>query len=444
MDRRPRVRCRPAPSAVTQARRLLMAARWASFLAACAATHLRQPAFFSAPRFWAEEGAIHFASAWSLPWWRHLVSAPQGYVVLYTSLAAVLAAHLVPLEHAPLVTTLAAYLMQLVPPALIAFGTSPAWRGARRWVAMAIVVVGSSSDEIWLTTASSQFYCALATLVLLVEPAPERGARRWIQLALLAVCGLTGPVSTFLLPLYVVRAVRSRRRADVAQAIVLAATAAVQATAVAAALLGAASPARGLGVGFASVTFIVWMKMLVLPVFGPAAAERFRDGLAALARHDLGSWSATAVAVVLAVAAAALLGWLARGAARGRGWALAGGFGLVAVLSAATAVGDQLMLLRSASSASRYAYVPGVALLLLLLENVRRADGRTTARAGVATALLAVALVGDVARFRSTVRWDASWPRWRTEVAAWRGDPRHALRIWPPGWELWLPAGPPR
>src|SRR5262245_43927724 len=70
-----------APSRVTsQPYVVVMPA--AAVLLAVVAMWARQPAFFSEPRFWAEEGRIFFARAWTAPWWQALTAAP----ILYFSL----------------------------------------------------------------------------------------------------------------------------------------------------------------------------------------------------------------------------------------------------------------------------------------------------------------------------------------------------------------------
>ena len=58
---------------------------------------------------------------------------------------------------------------------------------------------------------------------------------------------------------------------------------------------------------------------------------------------------------------------------------------------------------------------------------------------GVWTGLLMLAVLTRTSRFRRLggffTRWDVSW---KQEVAAWREDPQHELRIWPDGWVVYL------
>jgi len=403
---------------------------WLLVVLAAAAIVARAPVYLVAPNFWAEEGTFFYVWARTHHWWETVFFAPAGYYLLWANVAGLLGA-LAPVVEAPLVTKLAAFAVQLVPVALIAAGEAPLWQAPwRREIGIAAVLFGSLSGEIWLATVNSQSWLALVAVLVLLEPAP-RGRRAWVLGALLALAGLTGPVACFLLPLFVWRAWRTRARAAIVQAAVLAGCASVQAAVVA--HTHAVGPARLGGLGVGAFAAAVWMKALVLPTLGVIAAERFTHGLAALLSNRLDTPAGVTVGCVLLVLAAAMLDWLARGARRDVAVPLVGAFVLVTALSIVFAVEDKRMLLGSADNSSRYFYVPGVVLLLLLLENVRPATrAATPVRHALCVALLVAGIVGGVVRWRSTIRWRPGWPVWRTEVAAWHADPRRQLAIWPP------------
>jgi len=89
---------------------------------------IRDVRYFTNPRFWAEEGTLHFAYSYNHPWYQALIHPQVGYLNFYPNLATVLAT-LVPLEFAPLVTTLAALLVQLIPIVIILLSSSMLWKG---------------------------------------------------------------------------------------------------------------------------------------------------------------------------------------------------------------------------------------------------------------------------------------------------------------------------
>jgi hypothetical protein len=451
-----------AEAAATPQSRLVSAGvATAAVLLGVALMWARQPAFFAEPRFWAEEGQVFFASAWAKSWWDALTAVPLDYFTLYTNLAVGLAARLVPLEQAPLVTTVAALAVQALPLVFLACAVAPEWRDGRRYVAMAIVLFASLSDEIWLTTLHSHYYFALVAFLVLLEPAEIGRGRAAVYAVLVGIAGLTGPVSCFLLPLFAYKFHRSRRAADAWQLVALGAATVVQVAILTAAVSGRHQTAGNLlarggspspvsrppgrvatpppaGLGTAAVPVIVWMKMVVLPIFGVDAAESVARSLevVAKARGFVGVLFAGGAFAGLGL----FIGWLARGVPPRLRWPVAGSYALVAALSIFLSFGSKGVLFYSAAGSSRYAYVPGVLLLVLLLHAVRGVPGdqRPTGRAVVAAILLAIALAGGAARYPDTLRWKATYPRWRTEVAEWRRNPAHALRVWPPPWKMQL------
>jgi hypothetical protein len=415
---------------------------WAWVMVAAAAMVGRAPVYFTAPSFWAEEGSLFHAYAFMHRWDETLASTPSGYYLFYANLVALVAAR-APVVIAPLVTKILALVIQLVPVALIATSEAPLWRSpSRRALGIAAVLFGSLSGEIWLATINSQFYLTLIAILVLIEPPPS-GRRAAVSLALLALAGLTGPVASFVVPLFAWRAWRTRTRAAIGQALVLAACALVQIAMVARGHGGTGAAARLQGFGFGTFGAIVWMKAIILPTLGATAAEGFSYALGQAVHGRLDSPLAITLGVEMVILAAVALVWLARGAGSWLGTLLGGAWALVTSLSIVFAVEEKWTLLSHADSASRYFYVPGVVLLLLLLENACAGDGARVRRA-VCGVLLAAGLVGGAARWRSSIRYRPSWPVWRTEVAAWQADATHALAIWPPPWQMRLIPPSPR
>jgi hypothetical protein len=399
----------------------------------------RAPQLILAPRLWAEEGTIYFAYASGHPWFQALVHPHLGYFALWPNLATVLAAQ-VPLLWAPAVTTGCALLVQLLPPTLIATSTAPLFRGGvRRLLGVLIVVLAPMSGEGWLNSINSQFFFALAACLVLLEPLPTASPLRRLSMRwLLGLAGLTGPVTGFLLPIFLLRAVRERGREARIHAAILGACALVQGGCiVTAGLTGSAGVLERLGtLGLPTVGAILGIKAVLVPLggfpLGAFAAERY-----VLAHTTpLGMWMG--------------LGWL--GGVVGLGWlawrrlpvaealALVGGFVCVTLLSIATTLGEKLALVLPLAG-QRYFLVPSalVGLLLLALATTGP-QRRPAARTVVAAALLGGYLLNAVLAFPATVPVGSALPQWRAEVAHWERDPQHALQIWPPGWEFVLPA----
>jgi hypothetical protein len=398
---------------------------------------LRAPVYLSAPSFWAEEGTLYFAVAWGRPLREALTYRPAGYFLLPANVATTLAAALVragilQLARAPQVTVLVALAVQLLPVALIAWSRAPFWGGAlRRSVGIAVVLFGALTDEIWLNTINSQPWLVVVAALLLLEPPDVQGGAARTRAAVLAFAGLSAPSASALAPLFAWRAWRSRTRPAVVQAALLAACAAVQIACLwSAARAGQQLPSRtgGLDIGVFAAT--VWVRTLIVPTLGTGVAQR------AAVLLQRGGEIAPRDGVLLLAAAAGAIAWLARGLRADERLALVGAYAVVTPLTLLTAVGDKAMLLHGVWASSRYVYAPGTLVLLVLLGGARRGSGRL--RPVVCALLLCAGLVQGVAHYRTSLRWQPSWPSWPDEVRAWEADPSRPLRIWPPPWVVGL------
>ena len=398
----------------------------------------RGPQYLATPNFWAEDGMLFFAGAWNSGPLHGLVQLPSGYLQLLPNLATSLAAWLVrsgalSLASAPRVTAVAGLLAQLVPIAVIAFAVAPTWGGVlRRAVAIAIVLVVPRTGNIWLNTVNSQFYLALAAIVILLEPPDLTPVRRWAYAALLVLCGLTGPVSALLTPLFVLKVWGARTRSAILLAAVSSLCAAVQ---VACVVASATGPARGTGLSVGAVGAVAWMRTVVLPVLGEHAAIAFGSRARPLVLGTPFAPPSAVFGMQLVATLGLLVVVLVLGIAREIRWWLAGSYLLVTVSSLVGAVGDVRAMLGSVDGSARYVFIPCVLVSWMLLFNIERL---VSARGAAYALVLALAIGSDAWAWRSTLRWRADWPVWADQVAAWERNPRLPLAIWPRGWTMQL------
>jgi hypothetical protein len=397
---------------------------------------VRQPTFFLQPRFWAEEGSRGFAYAFNTSWYALFQYNPRGYFSLFDKAAALAAVYFVDLEHAPLVTTLLALLVQAIPLALVLWSASSPWdTTVGKLLGMGVILFTPLTGEIWLNTVNSQFYFALAAFLILIEAADAQSRlRSGVYAFLLAMAGLTGVVSCFLTPLFVLKAWRQRRRASTIQSTVMVVCSLMQIVCLL--VFRDQVTGRPFYVRPAVALSVMWVKTIVLPLLGPTAGARFADWVNGV--RALGLCEYSVLSGVLLAAAVGLFVLLLTGPDKRKGRMILGAYLIVSLLSIATSLGDPAEMIDELV-AQRYFYVPSVMLMVLVLSRAIQARPVKGHWAAVLCALLLlVSLVTGLLAYRETLLVDEAWPNWRDEVLKWRADPDYALQIWPAGWSLRL------
>ncbi len=411
--------------------------RLSLMLLAICCTVARAPSLFSRPRFWAEEGSEYFAFAWNHDWLIALLQPHLGYFSLIPNFSTTVSAKLVPLEWAPLVTTLIAMFVQLAPIVIILWGGDALWSDSgKKFLAVMAVLFTLASGETWLTTISSQFYLALATfLVLIGDHTVQTRVKTWVYRTLLCCAGLTGVISTLLAPLFLFKAITNRRREDTVRFTILAVCFAVQVTIATTALVNGTSVGERVGsLHFPLFASIVFVKSTALPILGIGAARIVSRILAGL----LGGTNSEVVVVTLTVTVLfAALCWLLTASMNRRNRVLfVGSFVLLVVPSIILAVGPKEHLLR-AMEGHRYFLVPNCILVLAGIASVdlRRSAYRFS-RDLLASLVVASALFMGLLYFRPALSIAPGWPDWKTEVSRWRRDSSYQPEVWPPGWRV--------
>ncbi len=412
------------------------------FVAAVGGIYIRQPAFFTAPRFWAEEGKVYFAYALSHPWYYVLLTPHPnfGYYSLLNNLAAVVAA-LVPLEYAPLLTTLFALSIQLIPIGIILWGRSALFEDLpRRVFVMLIMLFTLSTREIWLNTTNSQFYLLLVAALILAERIEQGGRFKvWVYRLLLILAGLSSPTMIVLAPCFFVKAWFEKRREYRIHAAIITGTSLIQIVAFFFAPNRSQIAAKRLSeLDLPTFAHIIWSRTIVLPLAGLRHANDFADRSLSLQQADPQRfWIQGVLLLLLAIVLIAVLVWPVRDYRPVL--LIAGAYCAVICFTIVTAIThDKKFVLIYPEWSPRYFYVPSVLLLLLIVSACRRGSGYFEhARAGICLLLTISAIVFGVISYRETVDFAPDWPNWQQEVARYRADPAYSeLQIWPPGWSV--------
>ena len=410
------------------------------------------------PRFWAEEGVLHYAYARSHDWLQALVfvplgGGPEGYFNLLPNLAAWISTRCVDLEAAPAVSTLIALAAQLAPLALVVWGRSLLWSTLpeRLIAGLLLILAPCVVGDVWLNSINSQIFLGLATLLILCERLEGSSRRRKLAYrGLLVGGGLTGVYTAALAPAAILRAYWQRGREAWIHALLVAGCAAFQASVylMTAAVSGLDRSRFDIADEGRAIAFATYHSIL-RPLFGDdlgaplTAAIGLQEALGGpnLWRrlHSMpelpDAYALWAVALSLGVVAG-LVGFLGPPRHPGQKILLAAMFSLWLVVVPATAPSLPRL---------RYTTLPGLVVVLAVFLCAQR--GPKPSR-WIARFLVPLCLVAGIREYRRELPPSAfgqvrNRPVWTQQVARWRSQPELPLITWPyspsGGWRLFLP-----
>jgi hypothetical protein len=372
----------------------------------------RRPDAWRSPQFWAEDGTVFFAQAWTFG--ARAIALPYaGYLHVLPRLIAWGAVQFDPLR-APLLFHLGAAGLTLYVAARTQSPRMPFERHAG--FALAVVLV-PDAFEVLLFLSNVQWVLAGGLLLLLLSRDAARPRERVHDALAAVLLGLTGPFSVALAPLFAWRAVQRRTRASVTLAALVLATAAAQTW------LIVRTP------GAASDKTVATEALLAVP--GMRVGASLFVGQFVPPDYPLGAETALGVGLLALVALLAAR----RGAGRiERVW-LACGF-LALLASALYRCRFVLLDLRHATFGARYFFPLQLTFIWLVLATTME-PRRWLARMAIVAAIWMLAI--NVGRLREPALSDLHWPQ---TAAPLRRGAAAEIPINPPGWSFSIPARP--
>jgi len=393
---------------------------------------LKGPDLLIHPRIWAEEVYYLNYSLTHGLWDSLLYSSPSlGYYLLTANVPSVLAAGVSRtrgLEYAPFVTTYFSFLIQLLPFVVLLYGNSRLFK-TPALVATGcalILFAGTSSGEIWFTSIHTKNWIGLTVFLLLFEDMSGWSpARTWFFRVVVLFCGLSGPYSVITFPLFAIAYRIYGDKEKLVHAGLLAGCFFLD-------VIVSIAEARAGHMGIRTSDFT--LDSAIVNIFAHQVLQSLLGGHAiSFARHSLGLASAvrdaTAVprpgrVILPAIGAAAVMATTLKlfwSKLRSTQTLLVASFLLFAAFTALTSLW--------AVPHNRYAFLPGVAFLFLLLSVW--SDASQTKRV-VAVALLACALYSGIRDYpKYWIENSEGQPSWTNEVRKWREDPAYKPLVWP-------------
>ncbi len=177
--------------------------RWqlAVFFIAVVVIVSRRPDALFNPQFFAEDGTVWFANAYTMGWLQSLFHSQNGYFQTLPRLAASLALA-APLRYAPLIMNLIGIAFQVLPVSLLLSWRCSNWApiSVRAFMAFAYLAL-PNTVELDASVEEGQWHLALAACMIVLARAPGKSlAWKLFDITVILLSGFTGPFCILLLP----------------------------------------------------------------------------------------------------------------------------------------------------------------------------------------------------------------------------------------------------
>lgn len=381
---------------------------------------------FTDPRFWAEEATVYFLYAFTHSLNEHLTNVSVGYYSIVNVLSTALASRLVPLENAPIVTTISAFVVQLIPAFIIIFGNIKSFSDLRiKILALAVVLFVMPNKEVWLNVINSQFHFAIAAALILLHESRSIIEKLFYRM-LLFFAGLTGLVSLFLFPLFLFKAITNNKRETYIQAGILCLAGSIQLyfifTSGNSMREGAFEPSL--------LVFILLVKMIFLPLMGVEITNQVAVFLKEIL-HEPAFYAYGIILLTLAVFTA-LYKILRPMINSDSGYLILSSL-TIFFFSVYGAMGDKINLLNTSGS-GRYFYAPNTLIYLGVVAMLSPFGICQFSQKIIPEIIISLVILVGISAFWFDSGSDAlRGPSWKKQIMTNDNDLRKIM-IWPKGW----------
>lgn len=390
---------------------------------------LRSPSLFINPRFWAEEGSIYFKDAILNSFFVNLLTPKQGYISLFNNVISGLAA-VVPLRYSPFITTYSAFGIYLLIFILIILHDAKEFSSSKIKIAASIVMLFSfPSHEVWLNSGCSQFILPIGTALILISPLKNQ---KFFIISLLfsAVSAFTGPVSIFLSPFFILKAIKKRQARILTISVIYSLGAFVQFIV----FLISRGPTRGAHDIIPFLT-IVLFRLFLVPFLGPFISRDI-----AFTLRDSSASTFMLIIIGIAIILCCITYIVIKKRLLSALLLLISSLLIVVLSLYGSLTNSDPWHYMDVYLGGRYLYAPVVLLgIFIVLSIVAKDSNNKKVSYYISLSLLAIFIFWGIVDFFKPYDRFYRGPDWRVEVARWNIIGNCPLRIWPWGWEIDLP-----
>jgi len=347
---------------------------------------------------------VFYAFAYNHGLIENLFTPLVGYYTLFNVIISSIQSFLMSVENAPIVSTVGGLLVQMIPFIIILNSESKYFDTKLKKLMVSLSILLITPNEIWVNTTNSHFHFGLITFLILVSDTPYRPFIRRVKYLSLLVGYLTGPMSSFFAPLFVIKYITNRTKENLFQMLVSVFAGTLQVAITVYCLLYNNNYNRML-----ERNAIVSLKAYIGDNFGLLLPfgenDRFIIGLFIMPISFMVFWRVVKLRQSYDYFALAA-------------------FFIISLLS----------LLGSLNMAGgpRYGFVPTVIFICILCNFFEKVQHIAVYRAigrSFATCFIIIQLIGF--KMTSHKFYEPSFPRWKYEVKKWRSDPTYKMKIHP-------------
>ncbi len=402
---------------------------------------VRKPELLYQPRFFAEEGANFFQQAYNTSFVYNLLNPQFGYYTLYNVLATSLAT-VVNLEYAPLITTYAALIIQVIISIYVIWSDIPALNSQIKRYIVAMSFPLLCPGQIWLTTIGVQYWLTVLSFLILLEGSAFKLVTvHYLKAMVLTFNGMTGVLTCFMLPIFLYKYIKTKSKQFILYSAVLCGCSILQF-----AIYMHAYLRQDPGLINRFVTRKAYLTIYdslatllctftLTPSISSALIHTdtrvYLDNVLTRLAYPIELRDGESIIVITSIFTLAFIVPLIIKLIKDTD---------MTCMTLSVTIVYSLSVLFSVNSigGDRYVYAPSIMLFIFIIASSgKKAVNGVYKYLITSFAVIVIVTHGfDFRKLSMSKSYNDSWPKWEQELRVWKMNEYYPLRIWPPPWVM--------